>query len=106
MTHFTVTYEIVTEDSAENGEAVACGALADKLSLRDALSYVNATDSCHCSQSSVEASDSRVCEARWFTVYNSANYLSGNYENRSLHVPAAVTASSRLRIARILGVRA
>lgn len=105
MIQFTITYEIITEASAEDGEAADAGFVAERLNLREALGYVTATESCHCSQSGVEASDSRVEQARWITVYNGANYLSGNCENRSLHIPETVTASSRRRIARLLGVR-
>jgi hypothetical protein len=105
MVRFNVTFEIITEESAENGEAEENGFIDEGLTLREALDCVTATDSCHCEQSGIEASDSRISEARWFTVYNGADYLSGIYENRSLHIPDCVTASSRQRIARLLGIR-
>jgi len=99
MTKFSVTYEIITEASAEHGDCADCGYLAGNLSLRDALSMVCATESAHCSQSSIEPNDSDSPD--WITVYNSANYISGNYENRSLHIPRHVTRASRRRIARL-----
>jgi hypothetical protein len=98
---FSVTYEIITEESAENGEAEDGGFIARDCDLRWAIALVNATDSCHCSQSAIEPSDSVM--PRWFTVYNSADYITGVTENRSLHIPEHVTASSRRRIGRLLG---
>lgn len=106
MITFNVTYEIITEESAEDGDSAECGFIAENVSLREAIDSVMQTESSHCSQSGVEASDSYVSEARWFTVYNSANYLSGEIENRALHIPDSVTPASRKRIARLLGVRA
>lgn len=103
MPLFDVSYEIITEASAEDGEAESCGFVGEGLSLRDALDMVQQTESCHCSQSSIEASDSRITEARWITVYNSMDYISGDYENRSLHMPDSLTPSSRRRVARLLG---
>ncbi len=103
---FSVTYEIITEESAEDGEAAEHGFIGENLSLREAIDLVGETESSHCERSCVEASDSRIGEARWFTVYNSADWIDGNAESRSLHVPEGVTASSRRRIARLLGINA
>ena len=101
---FSVTYEILTEESIEHGEAEESGFVAENISLREAIDLVQKTESNHCSQSGIEPSDSRVDCARWFTVYNSADYINGNIENRSLHIPDHVTPASRKRIARLLGV--
>jgi len=105
-TLFNVTYEIITKESAEDGEAEEHGFICEAVSLRDAIGAVTSTESCHCEQSGVEANDSRVEHARWISVYNSMDWISGNYENRSLHIPESVTPASRRRIARLLGVKA
>lgn len=106
MPVFAVTYEIITEESARDGDSAAHGYVDQNLSLRDAIRIVNETESSHCSQECIESSDSRVESARWFTVYNSMSWIDGECENRSLHIPDSVTPSSRRRIARLLGVRA
>jgi hypothetical protein len=104
MVKFAVTYEIVTEESAEDGEAEDSGFVGENMRLREAIDCVTSTDSCHCSQSGIEPSDSRVESMRWVTVYNGMDYISGEVENRSLHIPDTVTASSRRRIARLMGI--
>ncbi len=102
MLKFNVTYEIVTEESAENGEAEDCGFAGENLGLREALDLTVQTESNLCEQTCIEASDSTIGTARWFTVYNSATYDTGVQENRSLHIPDGVTPSSRARIFRAL----
>ena len=105
MLKFNVTYEIITNESAENGEVESDGFVGQDMSLRDALNVVTDSNTRHCGISSVEASDSRIDQAQWFTVYNNPDLYTGEYENRSLHIPDSVTPSSRMRIARALGVR-
>jgi hypothetical protein len=104
MITFAVTYEIITEASTEDGEAEETGFISRDADLRSALRLVQETDSAHCSQTGIEASDSDPTAARWFTVYNSADYITGAYENRALHLPENTTASSRRRVARLLGI--
>ena len=56
MSHnFAVTYEIVTDESAEHGDAEERGFIAKNVSLRDAIDYVTQTESCHCEQTGIEA---------------------------------------------------
>ena len=102
MLGFDVTYEIITEESAEDGEAADDGFIAENVSLREAIDLVGSTDSCHCERSGIEASDSREDHAQWVTVYNSASWQNGETENRSLHIPRHVTPSSRRRIVRLI----
>lgn len=101
MNKFSVTYEIVTEESAEDGDSAESGFVGEGLSLRDALDLAASTESCHCGRSAVEASDSRPGMAQWVTFYNSQDWQSGQFENRSLHIPDGVTAASRARIVRL-----
>lgn len=100
MLKFNVTYEIVTQESAEHGDAEDCGFVGEGLTLRDALDMVVRTESNMCEQTCIEASCSDIASARWVTVYNSPTYDEGRAENRSLHIPNNVTASSRARILR------
>ena len=93
-----VTFEIVTPESAENGEAEESGFVDESCALREAVRYISGT--------AHEASDSRIASARWFTNYEyNEDYRTGGRESRSLHIPERVTGASRKRLARILGVR-
>jgi len=105
MAKFNVTYEIVTPESAENSEADEIGFIAEGVSFREAVEEVQLTRTCDVDGiMGIEASDSRIEAARWFTIYNGAEFETGARESLSLHVPDHVTAASRRRIARILGV--
>ena len=104
MSKFSVTYEIVTQESAEHGDADERGFIGKDLSLRDAIDEVNSTrtnmvDGVTC----IEPSDSRIEHARWFTVFNGMEFETGAQENRSIHIPDNVTGASRRRIARLMG---
>lgn len=106
MAKFNVTYEIVTEDSAEHGDAESRGYISENVSLRDALDDVQATRTCHVGGvECTEASSSNIDQARWITVNNSMEYLTGEFESRSLHMPDHLTAATRRRIARLLDIR-
>ena len=98
MPVFHVTYEIVTEESAEHGEAESSGfLLEDCPSLSEAIGVFGSAicaDSSHLSLSN---------PPRWFTTEPEQDYITGEYESRSLHIQG-VTPSSAMRIARLLGV--
>jgi hypothetical protein len=97
---FSVTYDIVTPESAEEGDYAESGFLAENVSLREAIDLLGGCASeADCSPFSV------TCPPRWFTLYGSMDYRSGETESRSLHLPAGTTPSSALRIARLLGVK-
>lgn len=103
MPLFNVTYEIVTPESAEDGEVEECGFEAENVSLRDALDVVQQTRTNLCDGvEAIEPSDSDVRRARWITVYNGMEFETGARESRSLHIPDSVTGASRVRIARIM----
>lgn len=106
-TGFNVTYEIVTPESAEHGEADELGFIAENVNLREALEYVTGTRTSRVSGvEAIEASDSDISRARWLTVYNGTEFETGAAESRSIHFPPSLTASSKKRIARLLGLRA
>ena len=103
---FSVTYEIVTQESSEEGEAEESGFVIENATLREAVSELFDTRTSGCSGvESVEPSDSVVSYARWITVYNGMEYETGAHESRSLHIPDHVTAASRRRIARLCGIK-
>ena len=91
---YSVTYDIVTPESAENGDVAEAGYVAEDVSLRDAIDAVGGV--CYEHNGGYE----------WFTncEYN-LNYGTGAQESRSLHLPDGITGASRVRIGRLLGVR-
>jgi hypothetical protein len=100
MKGFSVCYEIVTPESAEDGEAAATGFFLEDVSLRDALAAVRALTP---SSDPFDAEDARL----WYTEIDpDRNWRTGEEETRSLHLPRNLTSSTRRRIARLLGVSA
>lgn len=101
---FDVTYEIVSEESSQHGEAEEHGYIAEAVSLRDALRYVRETRTNHVGGvECVECDSSPAYSPRWVTVTNSMEYLTGDCESRSLHMPETLTDATRRRIARLCG---
>ncbi len=103
-TGFNVTYDIVTDESAEHGDTAENGFIAEDVSLRTALDYLFETRTNSCSGvTAIEANECPVTDPRWITVNNGMEYLTGDYESRSMHFPDFVTPASRCRIARLVG---
>lgn len=103
---FTVTYDIVTPESAENGNTEENGFIAERVPLREAIDLVTGTrtryvDGAEC----VECDEYPVRAPRSVVIVNGMEFLTGAQESRSLHMPENITPASRLRIARLLGVR-
>jgi hypothetical protein len=97
---FTVTYEIVTPDSAEHGEAeemgfVALGQWRDSepqlMSLREAMQLCGPAYDC----------------GNWWAEHGGdrCDYRTGAVETRSIHPPRNITEASYKRITRVLGCR-
>jgi len=103
---FRVTYEIVTPESAEHGEAESHGFVNDwgcripideamqsqesfEMSLRDAMQF--------CYPQEDSGSWWSECDGR-------ENYQTGASERRSLHPPRNITASSYRRVSRLLNL--
>lgn len=105
MVAFDVTYEIITQESAEHGDAEDMGYISEQVTLREALESVNGTRTCRvdCVQA-IEASEYPVVSPQWVTIYNGMEYETGAHENRSIHFPKSLTPSTRRRIASLLGV--
>jgi hypothetical protein len=106
MPVFTVTYSIVTEESAADGDYADCGLIGEGLSLRDAVALVNQTRTSQVGGvASIESDEWPMRSPRSVIVTNGNEYLTGDCEERSLHMPDALSDASRRRIARLLGVR-
>jgi hypothetical protein len=102
---FPVTYEIVTPESAAEGDADERGYIEDGARLRDALEAFRQTRTCQVDGIQSIEPDSHPCERpRWFTVNNGPEFDTGARESRSLHIPETVTRASARRIARLAGV--
>lgn len=96
---FNVTYETITPESAEIGDFEDNGFVSENVSLRDAI------DDLGYGEGGVEANEWPVSDPRWITVYKTnEDYGTGEIENRSLHFPDNMTAASKLRVCRLLGV--
>jgi len=101
---YHVTYEIVTPESAEYGDCDESGFICEDVkSLRDAMDSLFETRTSACDGfECVDASDSDIGHARWFTVYNGMEHFTGATESRSLHLPESMTPASRMRVYALL----
>ena len=103
---FSVTYEIVTQESAEHGDAEERGYICEDSDLRSALTELHETrtsrvDGVEC----IDCDSYPTTAPRWITVTNGMEYETGAQESRSLHLPAGITPASARRIARLVGAR-
>ena len=102
---FNVTYELVTPESAEHGEAEERGFVAEDIDLRSAIEEIG-----YCAMEADSYPISHKNPPRWFTNYEYGNgtrdyFEKGIEESRSLHLPDNITPSSALRVARLLGIK-
>lgn len=106
---FSVTFEIVTPESAEAGDVAERGEIDTSLSLRDALQALNETRTCHVDGvHAIEPNAYPLADTvrvHWVTIINGMEYLTGAQESRALHIPDSVTRASSRRIARLCGVK-
>ena len=103
MENFSVTYKIVTEESAEYGDAEERGYISESCSLRDAVAYIFESRTSHCGGiETIEANEHPIVNPRWLTVYNGREFLTGAQESRSIHFPDHLTAATRRRLCRLL----
>lgn len=103
MAKFHITYETVTPESAEQGDAADRGYIMDggfhvdvetdadrdaaAYDLRGALSHLSGLEDC----------------GRWFSeVDDRIDYQTGETERRSLHPPSTITPASYRRLKRLL----
>lgn len=98
---FSVTYEIVTPQSAEHGEAEATGFELEAGTLREAWDIVRWGGA-----SAIEANEYPMMAPRWVTYYGAeTSYVDGAEKSYSVHFPANITPASARRVARLLGAR-
>ena len=97
MPKFSVTFEVVTHESAEHGDAAERGYIDQDIGLREAIGHMNGA---------CEASDSHIQPGTWFAEIDGREcYRTGARTYHSLHPPRTVTQSSVRRIARLLGIK-
>lgn len=101
---FSVSFEITTYESAENGEAETRGVIDEGLTLRDAIQEVHRTHTNLVGHvEAIEPNSWPVDRVRWITVHNAPEYDTGARESRTLHIPDTITPASSRRIARLVG---
>jgi hypothetical protein len=98
---FTVTRQIVTPESAEDGCCDETESWCESgLSLRSAIAEVQQTRTPHVD--GVQSIEGDHCAV---TIYNGMEFLTGAQECRTLHIPPNVSRASGKRIARLVGAR-
>lgn len=103
---FAITFEIVTDESAEHGEADESGYYIESeqgYSLRDALAWLGLHKGCGIPHQADCSPLSISNPPRSFYYDGELNFRTGEHEYLALHIPRCVTASSRMRLARYLG---
>jgi len=121
-TKFNLTFNVVTEESAEHGDFARHGFVSRKLqisdrtylpkkpaefTLRAAIDFLLSRES----EAPVQADScpiSRACPPRWFEYGGKWDSEARGYVTIHLHLPRSITPSSAMRIARYLkcyGVR-
>lgn len=101
--HFSVTYEIVTPESAEQGEAEETGYICKGTNLREAFQAVYGTRTNRVDGiNAIEANDSDTSRAHWVSICNGMEFETGAHETRSIHFPDSLTAATRKRICSFL----
>lgn len=99
MRGFSITFEVITPESAEDGEVAESGFLEEGLTLRDAIEALRWDRGCY-----VDSNSYPVTAPRWFTFYETDHdYATGAVTNKALHLPNHLTPSTRRRIARLVG---
>ncbi len=106
MGHFTVTYDITTEDSAEQGDYAESGFASyggwkhddrpEPVSLREAL------QTCGLSYSRKYGSGFEDGGRAFYTCEADQNYRTGEETRYAIHPPSNITPASYRRVKRIL----
>lgn len=99
---FSVTYEIVTPESAEHGDADERSFVIQNGRFRSSMELLFETRSNTADGiAALEASAWPEEHARWFTVTNGPESDTGAVESRSIHWPDSITLASKARIIRL-----
>jgi hypothetical protein len=104
MLTFDVTYDIVTPESAEQGDYEELGFIAKGVCLRDAIEAVRDTRTSQVAgiEAIEPSSVGRNFDFDWIRVVNGMEYETGAQESRTLHIPRHATPSTRARILRLV----
>ncbi len=105
---FRVTYEIVTPESAENGEAEEHGFVTPgdwhddiEAALKEPFDTYNVT----LREAMRLAFPQEDCGRWWMECDGRMDYRTGAIETRAIHPPRNITPSSYRRVSRILGFK-
>ena len=97
MSRFLLTFEVITPESAEHGEAAQAGVLEESATLRDAFEEMRFAEA------GIEASDYPATAPRWITARRTReDFETGEVGNVTLHFPESTTPASRRRVLRLL----
>lgn len=103
---YSVTYTITSALSAMAGDYAETGTIGEFNSLREAFDAVQETRTSQVAGVECIEADSwpisPTYPPRYITVNNGMEFITGDNESRSLHIPDNVTGSSACRIARLL----
>ena len=104
-TQFRVTFATWTHDSREAGEPVDSGIVVESGTLSDVMPHLTC-GSGDWRNAPIAQADCSEGRPRWidFDDYRD-DYVSGERENRALHIPDGITDASAVRIARLFGAR-
>ncbi len=110
VTGFSVTFERWDYEAQEAGDTDDRGYVIQNVSLRDAMRDGLEYPSPEWCGYDCEANEYPIRAPRWLTWHNwndgtRERLETGIIEERALHIPAAVTDSSRRRICRLFGVQ-
>lgn len=92
---FYVTYEIITEESAEHGEPEETGFELENVTLREAYDFLRWQGG-YC-----EPNCSDTKQATWLNFYCESDFRTGETKNYAVHMPRNATSATRARIARL-----
>ena len=101
---FDITFETISPESAENGEAESMGCYMDNMRFTEAVSCLRNLGAwgCHCEADTCPIDP--VNPPRWLTFTDvSTDYTTGEVTSYALHIPDNITPASRIRIARAAG---
>jgi hypothetical protein len=108
MSKFTVTYEIVTPESAEHGDAESRGFVLSgewRADVDEVMANPGLVDMTL--REAMQLAYPQEDSGKWWTECDGRqDHRTGAYETRSIHPPENITASSYARVTRLLGIAA
>ncbi len=105
---FRVTYEIVTCESAENGEAEEHGFVMPgdwRDTIETAMGQPRNAYNMTLREAKRLASPHENCGRWWAESYAEPDYETGAVETRAIHPPHNITQASYWRVSRLLGFK-